>query len=81
MYRGKLSVGRTLHYCWPNSSKACGQGLYYNHEDMLQFFSFSGYHRKKQKQPTIPLKNGMPTGLSISLFEMPAQTKEEKYVV
>jgi len=27
------------------------------------------------------LKNGMPTGLSISLFEMPAQTKEEKYVV
>jgi hypothetical protein len=48
---------------------------------MLQVFSFSGYHRKNKKTNQMFLKNGMTTGLSISLFEMPTQTEEEKYVV
>jgi len=44
------------------------------------FFLSVAITKKQNNQPDV-LKNGMPTGLSISLFEMPAQTKEEKYVV
>jgi hypothetical protein len=47
---------------------------------MLQFFFFQWLSQKKQNNQPDVLKNGMPTGLSISLFEMPAQTEEEKYV-
>jgi hypothetical protein len=66
----------------PIPVKACGQGLYSNHEDYVHapIFFFQWLSQKKQNNQPDVLKNGMPTGLNISLFEieMAAQTKEEK---
>ncbi len=77
MYRGKLSVGRTLHYSRPNSSKACGQGLYYNHEDLLQFFSFSGYHRKNKTTNQMFWKMECPLDWAFHCLKCPHKQKRK----